>query len=88
MSGPLLAIEDLRVSFHGQDARINRAVHGISFSIERQTTLGIVGESGCGKSVTSLAIMGFLPEGSAEISGAVRFDGRDLLKESERALQD
>ena len=88
MTQPLLAVEDLRVTFHGQDGRANRAVDGVSFSVERQKTLGIVGESGCGKSVTSLAIMGLLPKGAAEVSGSVRFDGRDLLKASERSLRD
>jgi peptide/nickel transport system ATP-binding protein len=88
MTGPLLAVEDLRVSFHGQDGRVNRAVDGVSFSVDRQKTLGIVGESGCGKSVTSLAIMGLLPKGAADVSGSVRFDGRDLLKEPERSLRD
>jgi peptide/nickel transport system ATP-binding protein len=88
VSEPLLRVEDLRVSFRGQDGRVNRAVDGVSFAVERQRTVGIVGESGCGKSVTSLAIMGLLPKGTAEISGAVRFDGRDLLKEPERILRD
>jgi peptide/nickel transport system ATP-binding protein len=85
---PLLTVENLQVSFHGQDGRVNRAVDGVSFQVERQKTLGIVGESGCGKSVTSLAIMGLLPKGSAEVSGSVRFEGRDLLKEPERSLRD
>jgi peptide/nickel transport system ATP-binding protein len=88
MTKPLLSVEDLRVSFHGQDGRVNRAVDGVSFAVERQKTLGIVGESGCGKSVTALAIMGLLPRGGAEVSGVVGFDGRDLLKEPERALRD
>jgi peptide/nickel transport system ATP-binding protein len=88
MSEPMLAVEDLRVSFPGQDGRVNRAVDGVSFTVERGTTLGIVGESGCGKSVTSLAVMGLLPKGGADVSGAIRFEHRDLLKESERSLRD
>jgi len=88
MTAPLLTVEDLRVSFLAQDGRVNRAVDGVSFTVERHKTLGIVGESGCGKSVTSLAIMGLLPKGAADVSGSVRFDRRDLLEEPERALQD
>ncbi len=88
MSEALLEVRDLKVAFSGQDGRVNRAVDGVSFSVQRQKTLGIVGESGCGKSVTSLAIMGLLPKGAAEVKGSVRFDGRDLLKEPERALRD
>jgi peptide/nickel transport system ATP-binding protein len=88
MNEPLLAVEDLRVAFPGADGRVNRAVDGVSFSVERGRTLGIVGESGCGKSVTSLAVMGLLPKGGAEVSGAVRFEGRDLLQASDRTLRD
>jgi peptide/nickel transport system ATP-binding protein len=84
----LLEVEDLRVVFPGQDGRRTTAVDGVSFSVERGRTLGIVGESGCGKSVTSLAIMGLLPKGGAEISGKIRFEGRDLLAERESVLRD
>src|SRR5207302_9162801 len=51
-------------------------------------TLGLVGESGCGKSVTSLAIMGLLSKGSAEVSGSIRFDGFDLLDVPDETLRD
>jgi peptide/nickel transport system ATP-binding protein len=88
MTPALLSVEDLRVAFTGQDRRRTRAVDGVSFEIRRGQTLGIVGESGCGKSVTSLAIMGLLPKGAAEVSGAVRFEGRDLLKEPDRVMRD
>jgi peptide/nickel transport system ATP-binding protein len=88
MSEPVLSVDDLRVSFLGQDGRLNRAVDGVSFTVERQKTLGIVGESGCGKSVTSLAIMGLLPKDGVELSGTIRFEGRDLMRESQRSLQD
>ena len=59
-----------------------RAVRGVGFALERGETLGIVGESGCGKTMTALALMGLLPEG-ARVEGAVRFDGADLLAGSE-----
>ena len=89
MSGaPLLEISDLHVVFSGSDGRRTFAVDGVSFSIERGRTLGIVGESGCGKSVTSLAVMGLLPKGSAEVSGQVRFDGLDLLQQPGRVMRD
>jgi peptide/nickel transport system ATP-binding protein len=86
-AGPLLQVEDLRVAFPGSDGRRTVAVDGVGFSVERGRTLGIVGESGCGKSVTALSIMGLLPKGGAEVSGAVRFEGRNLLAEPERSLR-
>ena len=88
MTAPLLEVEDLRVVFPGSDRRRTLAVDGVSFSVERGKTLGIVGESGCGKSVTSLAIMGLLPKGGAEVSGRVNFEGRDLLREPDRVMRD
>ncbi len=75
----LLEVTDLRTSFRMEEGGEFAAVDGISFSIEPGRTLGIVGESGCGKSVTSLSIMGLLPKGQGRISGgSVRFEGRDL----------
>ena len=88
MTAPLLEVEDLRVVFPGSDRRRTLAVDGVSFSVERGKTLGIVGESGCGKSVTSLAIMGLLPKETAPVSGAIRFEGRDLLREPDRVMRD
>jgi len=75
---PLLAIEGLRVVFHGERGRATHAVDAIDLTLMRGATLGIVGESGCGKSVTALAIMGLL-SGTAAVSGAVRFDGTNLI---------
>ena len=75
----LLDVRDLRTYFHVMDGTV-RAVDGVSYSIERGQTLGIVGESGCGKSVTALTIMRLLDIPPAEIaSGSVWFKGRDLL---------
>jgi peptide/nickel transport system ATP-binding protein len=85
---PLIEIEGLRVRFHGDDGRTTHAVDGVDLSVAHGATLGLVGESGCGKSVTSLAIMGLLPKRSAEVSGAIRFDGFDLLKVSDQTLRD
>ena len=85
---PILSVEDLAVTFTGPDGRRTRAVDGVGFSVSPGRTLGIVGESGCGKSVTSLAVMGLLPKVGTTVSGRVLFEGRDLLRESERTLRD
>jgi peptide/nickel transport system ATP-binding protein len=85
---PLLEVQDLRVVFSGTDARRTFAVDGVGLSVERGRALGIVGESGCGKSVTALAIMRLLPRDSAEVSGHVRFDGLDLLSQPGHVMRD
>jgi peptide/nickel transport system ATP-binding protein len=84
----LLAITDLRVVFHGDQGRTTHAVDGVDLTIGRGRTLGLVGESGCGKSVTSLAIMGLLPKTTSDVSGSVRFDGVDLLTLADPKLRD
>jgi len=76
---PLLAIERLKVVFQGERGRTTHAVDAVDLTLMRGTTLGIVGESGCGKSVTALAIMGLLSRTGA-VSGVVRFDGTDLIR--------
>jgi len=74
----LLEVEDLRTHFNTDGGEF-RAVDGISFSVDSGKTLGIVGESGCGKSVTSLTVMGLLPSRGARIAGgSIKFAGRDL----------
>ncbi len=76
----LLEVRDLKTWFDG-DGGTYRAVDGVSFSLDAGRTLGIVGESGCGKSVTALSIMGLLPQPPGRIAGGeVLFDGVDLLK--------
>jgi len=76
---PLLNVTDLRTYFHTRSG-VYRAVDGIDFSVERGETLGIVGESGCGKSVTCYSLMGLIPQPPGCIeSGAAMFDGVDLL---------
>jgi len=87
MSGTLLDLRGLSVSFATDDGTV-RAVDGIDLSLARGRTLGLVGESGCGKSVTSLAIMGLLPPETARVKGEVRFEGNDLLKVDARTLRD
>jgi peptide/nickel transport system ATP-binding protein len=76
----LLEVRDLQTRFKG-DGREFRAVDGVSFSIEPGRTLGLVGESGCGKSVTALSIMGLVPQPPGRIAGGeILFEGTDLLK--------
>jgi oligopeptide/dipeptide ABC transporter ATP-binding protein len=80
MSASLLGIEDLSVSFHTPEG-VARAVDGVSFELERGDSLGIVGESGCGKSVTSLSILRLIPSPPGVIeSGRIRFEDRNLLE--------
>ena len=85
---PLIEISDLRVTFHGDDGRALHAVDAVDLDVPNGSTLGLVGESGCGKSVTSRAIMGLLPKQSAEITGSIRFDGFDLLNVPDQTLRD
>jgi oligopeptide/dipeptide ABC transporter ATP-binding protein len=83
---PLLSVEDLRVQFWTGRGTIY-AVNGISFDIAPGETLGIVGESGCGKSVTSLALLGILPRAGRATTGTARFEGRDLIGLSDEELR-
>jgi oligopeptide/dipeptide ABC transporter ATP-binding protein len=73
-----LSVEDLRVQFWTSRGTVH-AVNGISFDIAPGETLGIVGESGCGKSVTSLALLGILPRAGRVVGGRALFEGRDLV---------
>jgi peptide/nickel transport system ATP-binding protein len=82
----LLEIEQLQTHFRTQDG-VNRAVDGISFHVNEGETLAVVGESGCGKSVTAMSILRLVPEPPAKIAGSIRFQGKDLLKFSEREMR-
>jgi len=83
----LLAVADLTVTFR-TDQGLARAVDGISFELRAGETLGIVGESGCGKSVTALSVMGLIPCPPGTVTGRVAFEGRDLVGLAPQALAD
>src|SRR5437773_8598026 len=83
----LLEVDDLRTYFKTRAGEVH-AVDGVSFSVEVSKTLGIVGESGCGKSVTALSIMGLLPPSGRIVNGSIRFEGRELTTMSQRELED
>ncbi|TGU44562.1 ABC transporter ATP-binding protein, partial [bacterium M00.F.Ca.ET.152.01.1.1] len=83
----LLDVRDLETHFYGEES-VTRALGGISFQVKKGETLGVVGESGCGKSVTALSILRLLPKLSARtVGGEVRFHGRDLLDLSDREMR-
>src|ERR1700692_528497 len=83
---PLLEVENLQTHFGTPDGVV-RAVEGLSFYIDAGETLGIVGESGCGKSVTSMSILRLIQEPPGKIAGSIRFEGRDLLQVSEQEMR-
>ncbi|MBM3319287.1 MAG: ABC transporter ATP-binding protein [Candidatus Eisenbacteria bacterium] len=84
---PLLEVEDLRV-FFATDGEIARVVDAVSLSVRKGEVLGLVGESGCGKSVTALSILRLIPEPPGRIAGGcIRFLGRDLLRLSESEMR-
>jgi peptide/nickel transport system ATP-binding protein/oligopeptide transport system ATP-binding protein len=87
MTEPLLSIEGLRTTFRAHGGEI-AAVDGVDLAVARGRTLGVVGESGCGKSVLSLSIMRLVPAPGRIAAGRVRFDGRDLLSLPAAAMRD
>ena len=87
MSSKLLEIENLSVHFHTPEG-IARAVDGVSFHLDTGETIGLVGESGCGKSVTSLSILGLIPSPPGKIEGGkIRFAGQNLLEFNNEELR-
>ncbi|MBW2059551.1 MAG: ABC transporter ATP-binding protein [Deltaproteobacteria bacterium] len=84
---PVLEVDDLRVRFYTRDGVV-RAVNGVSFYLNRRETLGVVGESGCGKSVMALSIMGLIPQPPGRIeSGTINLEGRNLLALPEEEMR-
>ncbi|AZO52362.1 MAG: ABC transporter ATP-binding protein [Mesorhizobium sp.] len=83
----LLDVRDLETHFYGEES-VTRALGGVSFQVKKGETLGVVGESGCGKSVAALSILRLLPKLTARtVRGEVRFRGRDLLELSDREMR-
>jgi peptide/nickel transport system ATP-binding protein len=88
MAAPLLEVRDLETHFFTEDG-ITRAVEGLSYEIGAGETLGIVGESGCGKSVAALSVLRLLPDRIGRtVAGSIRFDGVELLTLSEGDMRD
>ncbi len=83
----ILSVRDLRTQFFTREGVV-RAVDGVTFDLKRGETLAIVGESGCGKSVTALSILGLIPPKAGRIvGGSIRFDGAELTTESENEMR-
>jgi ABC-type glutathione transport system ATPase component len=83
----LLQVNELGVSYRDAGAKLCDAVAGVSFEIARGEVLGLMGESGCGKTSTALALLGLLSNDHAEVSGSVRFRGEELLTMDQRAMR-
>jgi peptide/nickel transport system ATP-binding protein len=83
----LLEVENLQTHFATPDG-VLRAVEGLSFHVDAGETVGIVGESGCGKSVTSMSILRLVQTPPGKIAGSIRFEGRDLTQASEQEMRD
>ena len=87
MSERILTVEDLRVALPVPAGTLN-AVQGVSFHVDRGETLCIVGESGCGKTLTALAVMDLLPQRALRTAARLELEGRDLARSAERAMAD
>jgi len=81
---PLLSVRDLRVALQTAHGHVE-ALRGVSFTMQRGETLGLIGESGCGKSLTALAVMGLLPE-RAHVTGSVQLNDKELTQLNDAAL--
>lgn len=81
-AAPIVQVTDLRVAF-GRDGR--EVLHGVDFTLAKGQRLGLIGESGSGKSVTALAVMGLLPE-TATVAGSVRIDGQEIVNQPDRVV--
>ncbi len=87
MAGKLLEVENLRTWVHGSEGLVH-AVDGLSFSVVRGETFVLLGESGCGKSMTAMSIARLLPDAARVVAGSVRLDGQDLLQLPESSMRD
>ena len=87
MGETILKIENLQIDYK-TDLEVVHAVNGVSFDLQKGETLGLVGETGAGKTTTALSILGLLPERTARVnSGVIEFDSEDILKMSDKELQ-
>ena len=85
---PLLTVADLRTHFFTfRGTRVVKAVDGVSFTVHAGETLGLVGESGCGKTTLCLSLVGLLPTAARIMGGQITFEGEDLTKKSPRAMR-
>ena len=85
-TGNILEVRDLRVAFRTPRGKI-RAISGVNFDVAEREVLGVVGESGSGKTISLLAVMGLINDPNAEISGSIRFRGRELVGASNRDMR-
>ena len=83
----LLQVKDLKVSYRGVDSSQNHAVEDVSFEIAEGEVLGLMGESGCGKTSIALALLGLLSQEQAQISGSIQFRGEELLSKDRNSLR-
>jgi peptide/nickel transport system ATP-binding protein len=84
---PLLEVRDLRIDYRLDDG-VMRVVDGVSFAVEAGETLGLVGESGCGKSTVAKAILSILPPNAVIAGGEILFEGRDVLRAAPGELRE
>ena len=82
----ILQVKNLNISFQLEE-QLAKAIHGISFALEKGKSLGIVGESGCGKTVTAMSIMRLLPKNAVIESGEVLYDDKNILDLKEKEMQ-
>jgi ABC-type dipeptide/oligopeptide/nickel transport system ATPase component len=87
MTVELLAIEDLTVDLPGDDGCRRPVLRGVSLALQRGEIVGLVGESGCGKTLTALAVLRLLPPAARVVRGRIRFDGEDLMRAPEHRLR-
>jgi len=87
MTEPIVRVRDLAVRYRTKEQSLVHAVDGTSFDLERGKILALIGESGCGKTTAAMSVLKLLPPNAEVVSGSVSFDGRNLLKESERNLR-